>query len=168
MDQYLFQQINNLAGKSVFLDRMAIFFAEYFGYILIVILLLLLAKDWKKYWQMVVLAFGSAIISRFVLTEILRWFWFRPRPFVEHKVNLLFEYPGVASFPSGHAAFYFALSALIYFYNKKTGLFFLGASFLISISRIFCGVHWPSDIITGALVGVFSGWLIWKLFKRRH
>lgn len=175
----MFQQINNLAGKSICLDGVAIFFAKYFGYILVAILFLLLAKDWKKprrkafgflrgrYWQMVVLAFGSAIISKFIITEILRWLWFRPRPFVEHRVNLLLNQSAAeASFPSGHAAFYFALSTIIYFYNKKLGIGFFIASFLISISRIFCGIHLPSDILAGMLVGIITGLLVFKIFQK--
>jgi len=167
MDWYLFQQINNLAGRSICLDGIAIFFAKYFGYILAAILLCFLIKNWRKYWRMVALAFGSAVISRFVITEILRWLWFRPRPFVNHYVNLLLNQSGAeASFPSGHAAFYFALSTIVYFYNKKLGIGFLIASFLISIARVFSGIHWPSDIFLGAIVGIFSGWLIFQISKK--
>ncbi len=167
MDWYVFQKINYFAGKSVFLDRIAVFFAEYFGYILAAILLLLFIKNWKKYWQMAVLAFGSAIVSRFVITEILRWLWFRPRPFVNHHVNLILNQSAAeASFPSGHAAFYFALSTIVYFCNKKLGIGFFIASFLICLARVFSGVHWPLDILAGMVVGIITGFLILKIFQK--
>ena len=63
MDWYVFQKINYFAGKSVFLDRIAVFFAEYFGYILAAILLLLFIKNWKKYWQMAVLALARQLFQ---------------------------------------------------------------------------------------------------------
>ena len=84
-----------------------------------------------------------------------------------NHINLLFSYnPAEPSFPSGHAAFYFAIATIVYFYNKKAGLGFFLASFLISISRVFVGIHWPADIMAGALVGIFSGWLIIKIAKK--
>ncbi len=167
MDWYLFQQLNNLAGKYAFLDGTAVFFAKYLGYILAAILLLLFIKNWRKYRQMVILSFGAAIFSRFIITEILRWLWFRPRPFVNHHVNLILNQSAAeASFPSGHAAFYFALSTIVYFYNKKLGAGFFIASFLISIFRVFCGVHWPLDILAGMIVGIITGWLVFKIFQK--
>lgn len=166
MDFLIFQKINSFVGKSVCLDSLGIFFAEYLGYFLIGILILFLLKDSKKYWSMVAKALVAAILARFVITEIIRFFWQRARPFIENQVNLLLFHDTTGSFPSGHAAFYFALSTIVYFYNKKAGAFFLIASFLIGISRIFTGVHWPSDILVGAIIGIFSGWLIIKIFNK--
>ena len=161
MDYLIFQQINSLAGKSVYLDNLAIFFAGYFEYVLAALVFLLL---WKK-WGAVFRVFAAAILARYGFVELIRFFLVRPRPFVENNVNLLLEHTG-ASFPSGHAAFFFALSFIVYHYNKKAGTGFFIASFLISISRVFCGIHWPTDILAGAIIGVFSGWLILRISKR--
>jgi len=167
IDLFLFQFINQFAGKYVFLDNTAIFFARYFEYFLILVLFLFLAKNLKKYWPMVVQSFLAAILARLGIVNFIRWLWQRPRPFVANHINLLFSYnPAEPSFPSGHAAFYFAIATIVYFYNKKAGLGFFLASFLISISRVFVGIHWPADIMAGALVGIFSGWLIIKIAKK--
>lgn len=166
MDLFIFQKINQLALKWLWLDTIAIFFAQYFEYILIFCLLLYLVKNFKKYWPMVIRAFLAAILARFVIVEIIRYLLPRARPFVENHVNLLIPYNQYeSSFPSGHAAFYFALSTVVYSYNKKAGLLFFLASFLIVISRIFVGIHWPSDILAGAGVGIFTGWLIILFFR---
>ena len=166
MDFLIFQKINNLAGRNICLDSLGIFFAEYLGYFLIGILILFLLKDYKKYWLMAVKALAAGVLSRFIFTEIIRFFWQRTRPFIENQVNLLLSHEITASFPSGHAAFYFAIATLTYFYNKKLGILFLISSFLIAISRVFVGVHWPSDVLAGAIIGIFSGWLTFLLSRR--
>jgi len=166
VDFLIFQKLNSFAGKYICLDSFAVFCAECLGYILIAVLFLLLLKNSKKYWSIAIKGLGAALFARFVITELIRFLWARPRPFIENQVNLLLSHEPTASFPSGHAAFFFALSAVVYFYNKKTGILFFIASFLISLSRVFCGIHWPSDILAGAAVGIFSGWLIMKIFKK--
>ena len=188
MDILIFQKLNQFAGKWQWLDTLGVFFAEYFGYVLLLLLLLFLLKNpaperssvldqsrtetkflvrgSKKYWLIAFQAILAAVLARFGIVELIRFFWERQRPFVENNVNLLVNHPATGSFPSAHAAFFFALAAVVYFYNKKAGIFFLFASFLISVSRVFVGVHWPSDILAGAIVGIFSGWLITKISKR--
>ena len=162
-DLYLFNLINQFAGKWPVLDNLAIFFAKYFVYILVLFLLPFLIKNFKKYFKMVISALSAAFFARFAIVEIIRYLLPRSRPFIKNKVNLLFPYIE-SSFPSGHAAFTFALATVVYYYNKKVGILFFIAGFLISISRVFAGIHWPSDILVGASVGIFSGWLVNKIF----
>lgn len=167
IDLYIFQQINQFAGKFVCLDGLAVFFAKYFEYILILFLLSFLVKNFKKYWPMIIQGFLSAVLARFVIVDFIRWLWLRPRPFVGNHINLLFSYNSAEpSFPSGHAAFYLAIATIVYAYNKKAGVLFYIASFLIAIARVFSGIHWPSDILVGALIGIFSGWLIIVFFRK--
>ena len=165
LDFFLFQQINSFSGKWLWLDTLSIYFAEHFEHVLWFVLFLFLLKNFKKYWPMIIQAFGAAILAKLVIVNFIRWLWPRPRPFVENNVNLLLSHKA-ASFPSGHAAFYFAISAVVYRYNKKAGIGFFLASFLISISRVFCGIHWLSDILAGAVIGILSGWLIILFFQR--
>ncbi|MDD5144511.1 MAG: undecaprenyl-diphosphatase [Candidatus Pacebacteria bacterium] len=175
MDVMIFQKLNILAGKYVCLDSVAIFFAEYLGYFLIlavvVFFLFKLIKFrslkilFSDYWKFAAKISASVFLSRVIITEGIRLFWERPRPFVENQVNLILEHPATGSFPSGHSTFFFALAAAIYFYNKKAGTILFIASFLIAISRVFAGVHWPSDILGGAVIGIFSAWLVNKIFN---
>ena len=163
LDIYIFSQINNLALKYLWLDTLGIFLAKYLPWVLIGILILFLIKNFKKHCKMVSLGISAAIFAR-IITEIIRWIWYRPRPFIENEVNLLLNHSPTSSFPSGHTSFFFALSTIIYFYNKKAGFFFFLASFLIVLSRVFTGIHWPSDILAGAIVGIFSAWLVHKIW----
>ena len=167
IDLYLFNLINQFAGRWVWLDYVAMFCADYLGYVLLLLLLVLLAVNYKKYWKMIIEAVIAAAITRFVLADFIRWLWFKPRPFVaENFIPLIDQSPKEAAFPSGHASFFFALSTIVYFYNKKLGILFYVASFFIVISRVFVGVHWPLDILAGAILGILMGWILNKLFRK--
>jgi len=180
-DLYLFNLIYGLAGRNTLLDYFAIFCAEYLGYILVLFLFShafykmisnpknqkqLAWQIYKNNFKMVIEALIVAVFTRFVLAEIMRAFWFRARPFVQLNMQpLINQSPLEASFPSGHATFFFALSTIVYFYNKKMGIWFYIASIFIGLSRIFVGVHWPSDILAGAVLGILVGFVLNYLFR---
>jgi len=166
IDFSLFQHINNLAGQYAWLDALMIFLSQYLGYVLVAIVLLFLLLNYKKYLLMVVSGLTAAMAARLGVVELIRLFFPRARPFVENNVNLLVSEVQQPAFPSGHAAFFFALSTVVYFYNKKAGIVFFVASFLISVARVFVGLHWPLDIVAGALVGVSVGYSIIFLSRR--
>jgi len=166
LDLYIFNYLNQFAGKWQILDSVAVFFAKYFEYILLFFLLAFLFKKFRKNFFIVFQAVFAAILSRFVFANIIRSLWFRARPFMEGNVNLLFLHDKTASFPSGHASFYFALSTIVYLYNKKWGIWFFIASFLIGVARVFAGVHWPTDILAGMILGIFTALIVNKFFKK--
>jgi len=171
MDFYLFNFLNQWAGQWLCLDGLAIFLAKYLGYFLVLLLIAWLIWDfffkkerYKRTTKVISLSLGAALFSRLVITELIRWLYYRPRPFVISQVNQLISHSPSGSFPSGHAAFFFALATVIFLNNKKAGFLFFSASFLIGLARIFVGLHYPSDILAGALIGIFFGWLTNKLF----
>jgi undecaprenyl-diphosphatase len=167
LDLYLFNLLNHFAGKNVFLDNTAVFFADYFQYVVTAFFIFIALKNFRKNLEMIIVAFSAIFLSRIVITEAMRHFFFRLRPFVENQaVVLINQSPKEASLPSGHAALFFALATAVYFYNKKAGIWFLVGSFLIGLARIYVGVHWPSDVLAGAVIGIFSGWLVPKFFHK--
>jgi len=165
LDFYLFGGLNSLAGKYFWLDTLAVFFAQYFEYVFIFLLVLLLAKSFKKYAYIAVEAFFAAILAKEIFVDTIRQLFPRVRPFVEKQIYLLIQHPVTASFPSAHAAFYFAIATIVYFHNKKIGLVFLISASLISIARVFSGVHWPSDVLVGGLIGVLSALIVRRVAK---
>jgi len=167
IDIYIFHIINGFAGRWMTLDYLGIFFARYFEYILLLSLLISLVANFKKYWRMVIEALIASIFVRFILAGVFYWLHFRARPFVHNSVNLLIDYDASkTSLPSGHASFYFALSTIIYAYNKRAGILFYVGSFMIVLGRVFVGIHWPSDILAGAIFGILMGLVLNKLFKK--
>lgn len=165
MDAFIFQKINDLALKNLWVDGLMIFLADPFSYIVAFCLFLLVVLNFEKHKSMVIRAFLAGMLARGI-TEFIRFLWGRPRPFIDNHVNLLLNNINSHSFPSGHASFFFGLSTVVFLYNKKIGLLFFTASFFISTARVYCGIHWPADIFAGALVGVFSGILLAKIFKK--
>lgn len=161
MDYLIFRTINNLAGTSKILDFIGIFFARYLIYLLFIVLIFFLF-----YKKRVVFKAILACLLGLIINYLISLFYFRPRPFVSFSVNLLIEKaPLGKSFPSDHATLAFALAFSIYFLNKKFGTIFFLLAFLVSLGRIFVGVHYPSDILASIIVAFFSSLIIKSLIK---
>lgn len=167
MDIYLFNIVNGLARKHWLVDYSGVFLAEYLGYFLIlgVVFLLIAEKDWRRRIYFFSLSAISVILARGIIVEIIRFFYDRPRPFEALGIEPLILNNGAPSFPSGHAAFFFALALAVFFTNKKWGYRFFAGALLIGIARIFIGIHWPLDILAGAVVGLISAFLIKKILS---
>lgn len=169
LDLAIFNFLNNLAGQSLFWDTFFVYLASHYSYVVILLVLFLVFAKYKmrEKVRIFLVATGAAVVSRFLVTEIIRLFYNRPRPFNVMEVNQLIFHDGYGSFPSGHATFFFAFATAVYFYNKKWGAVFLGAFLLMTISRVIVGVHWPSDILGGFIIGVIvaalSVWISKKL-----
>ncbi len=170
-DLYIFQAFHNLANKSNFFDGLIIFLAGYLQYFLIVLAIILLIvkeKDWRRRLHVLSVFLLSAILSRGLITEIIRFFYNRSRPFLALHFTPLIKQDLTGSFPSGHMTFYFVLALSIFLLNKKWGWFFVGSVVLMGLARIAAGVHWPSDILGGILIALLSYFLIKKILPYKN
>lgn len=103
--------------------------------------------------------------------NILKQFVSRIRPcHTLPNVHLLVGCTDSLSFPSIHAVNNFAAATLFsHFYRKIRYLLFSGA-FIVGLSRVFCGVHYPFDVIGGALIGIMFALILlyfWKTVNNR-
>jgi undecaprenyl-diphosphatase len=170
LNQKVFQFIYNFGGRGTFLSAAAIFFAQYLPYLLILGFLIL--AYYQKGWRRKVYVFCegalAVILSRGLITEIIRFFYHHQRPFSFYGFNPLIPESGW-SFPSGHAAWFFALAMVVWYTNRKWGWWFFALTILMGIARIYAGVHWPADVLAGAVVGIGSALLIhWALKRSRE
>ncbi len=168
LDEYFFNLIHGLAGKSRVLDLLGIFLADYLGYLLILTALYLIfsQKDWRIRCQFFLFTVLTIIFSRGLLTELIRYFYHRPRPFLVLDFIPLVNHDAASAFPSGHAAFYFALAAAVfYLLGRSWGWRFIVGALLIGIARVYAGVHWPLDIVGGLLVALSGLFIVKYLFK---
>jgi len=170
MNQEIFYFFNNLAGKNINLDCAAIFFASYLQYWLVagLLLFLIFSKDKKREVKNLVSVVLSVFFSRIVITEVIRFFYPVSRPFVDNHVYSLINHAATSSFPSGHAAFFFAMAMAVYFFNKKWSAVFFAGAILMGASRVIVGVHWPADILAGAVVGIISAWAVKVALDKYH
>jgi len=168
IDQIIFRLINGLAGKWWPFDWLGIFFAEYLGYFIVLIAIFIFIKErnWRQRIYFFALAGLSVILARGLITEIIRFFYERPRPFLTLQIQPLIEHNLTSSFPSGNAAAFFALGLAIFYFNRKWGWRCLILALLIGAARIFTGVHWPSDILAGAIIGLVSAFLVKKFLPQ--
>ncbi|GAA5093977.1 undecaprenyl-diphosphatase [Bartonella acomydis] len=85
--------------------------------------------------------------------------YFHPRPFVVGLTTSLIQHRATASFPSNHALTIASYTATLYFYRYKissrVAVVFLC---LICWGRIFVGVHYPLDVVSGTILGTFISW----------
>lgn len=117
---------------------------------------LLIPKKTRKIGFMALLALGlGALITNVTLKPLIA----RTRPFdlVEAIVPLV-ERPHDFSFPSGHTCASFACAAVYYkMLPKKYGVPAVVLAALIGLSRLYVGVHYPTDVLGGLIVGIVSG-----------
>lgn len=168
IDVKIFYFFNNLAGQWPVLDQLFVFFGYYFPYFLAAAFLLILyffKYSNRERWQMFLTVAISTIVARFGVVSFIRLFYQRPRPFLEYPVHQLIA-KNEFSFPSGHAAFFFAMAVAIYFYNKKWGAWFFAGAVLISLARVAAGIHYPTDILAGAIIGILTAWAVFYFVKK--
>lgn len=106
------------------------------------------------------LAVGCALVTDLVLCNlILKPLVGRVRPFVVHPVELLVPPPTDASFPSGHTAASFAAVFALKASGSPLWKPALAVAVAMAFSRLYLYVHWPSDVLFGALVGAAAGFI---------
>ena len=106
----------------------------------------------------IVLILGEGIIKHIVK---------RKRPFTNMNLcdQLIIGTPSTFSFPSGHTASSFAASAVFLAINSRISIIILIISTCIALSRIYLKVHYVSDVIGGAILGLLCGSITVSLFN---
>jgi undecaprenyl-diphosphatase len=82
--------------------------------------------------------------------------------------TLAIDVPVDPSFPSGHAAGSFACAAFVLSWHRTAGALLALAALPIALSRVALGVHYPSDVLAGAVLGALIGWIAGRLAIRRQ
>lgn len=177
-DKYIFKLINNGLSNSFF-DWLMPFLRNspmWVPLYLFLVLFVLINYKKKGIWWLV-FAICTAWFTDFVSSGLIKNNIFRLRPCndpsMESIVNVLVGYrPQSSSFTSSHAANHFAVAMFLYltlrkYVGKYSFIFFIWA-FSISFAQVYVGVHFPFDIVCGALVGIFIGYLCGKQYNKIH
>ncbi|MFA5801040.1 MAG: phosphatase PAP2 family protein [Thermoleophilia bacterium] len=106
-----------------------------------------------------VVVFSTMVFNSF-LKESLR----RERPASDDPaLKPLVGVPSSKSFPSSHAAMSFGAATILTYIQPSLAPLFYGLALLMSWSRVYVGVHYPSDVLAGTAVGLLTG-ALWTLF----
>lgn len=125
-------------------------------------ILLLIPKKTRKVGIMSAVALlGSLIINNNILKNIVQ----RPRPFVTFtELQIIIPTPSEFSFPSGHTASSFAAAGVFYKnLPKKIGVPAIILAGVIGLSRLYVGVHYPTDVIAGVIMGLLLSFMAEQL-----
>lgn len=160
MDRQLFEILNQ-QWHTEFLDVLMVFLTTIsdvgaFWFVTAAILLLL-HKRVGGFYKGITLALSIGIV--FLIENFLNWIFQRPRPpLTEEGVRQLVDLALSSSFPSGHAASSFAaMTVLVYFFSSAK-YWAVPLAFLFAYSRLYVGMHFPLDSISGAVLGVLTGY----------
>ncbi len=121
----------------------------------------------KKYRKTGIIMAIALIIDLIGCNLILKPLIARERPFeINTAINLLIAPPGDYSFPSGHTAASFAAAAAMYFSGYKYWKPFGVLAAVIALSRLYLYVHYPTDVIFGAVLGIVCGYAAFRIYIR--
>nr|WP_299000696.1 phosphatase PAP2 family protein [uncultured Allomuricauda sp.] len=171
-DQQLLLYLNNLGSPAFdsfwfLVTRIS----SWIPFFILFIVLFLTRYPWKQALQKIVvvvlLAFAVTGLCNYVKSTVGRL-----RPCNDDAINgfmRILHTPSDFSFFSGHASSSFGVTFLVFLLLRKkvkwAGIFFLWP-LLFSYSRLYLGVHYPLDILVGALVGIALAWLFFWGYQR--
>ena len=156
---YLIQSLRTPA-----FDQVVLFITSLANYVWIILIIwLLLNKPTRKLGVILAVAM---ILQYLINGGILKHLFARVRPCnVDITVEFLVKRPKGFSFPSGHSAAAFCAVGVLYGAKIKK-LFWpvLVLAYLIAFSRLYLYVHFPTDVLAGALCGFLIGYGVWRAF----
>ncbi|MDR1122958.1 MAG: glycosyltransferase family 39 protein [Endomicrobium sp.] len=174
-DHFVFKFINSNL-KSKFLDFFMIpisycdsknFNLSFF--IILTICISILWKNKKEHFLTKLALLTSIMAVGAVIIHFLKYYFERPRPLkvFGKNTNILFEKIYTLSFPSGHTELAFSLCIFMFVMVKKYWYLYILFAFSSGFYRIYTGNHFPSDVLAGALIGVFSAYAIVTIFRKK-
>ncbi len=169
-DVYLFNVINSFAGRFGGLDALGVFGAVFLlpllGFLLLPAAFTIKRIKEAHWYEMPLHALLAALLA-YTARSGLGALVGRARPFVT-----LADVPPLIpmdhlydSFPSGHAALSFALAYIVWKHDRDWGIAFFVLALIVAVSRVFVGVHYPVDVVSGAIIGLLAGWIVQRFEK---
>jgi undecaprenyl-diphosphatase len=166
-DRILFHLINVTLNNKIF-DSLMPFITERDHWILLYIFLwlFLVIKGGKPGRIAAILVLFAVLATDQISASIIKPMVGRLRPCQELEgVRLLVGCGGKFGFPSSHAANYFGVATVLAFYFPKYKSIYILVSILIAYSRVYVGVHYPIDVLVGALLGIACGVILVSIYQ---
>lgn len=148
------------------LDKIMIFFTNLGDagilWIVIAVILLFIKKTRKCGIMMLISMALGLIIGNGIIKNWIQ----RPRPYwIDSSLPLLIPELKDYSFPSGHTLACFEASVMIFLHNKKWGIAAMVVSLIIAFSRMYLFVHFPTDVLGGAILGTIISIVVYYTYE---
>jgi undecaprenyl-diphosphatase len=147
-----FLTINAHAGVNHTLDFIIEIIAQYTPYLFVAGLFYL----WFTHRKNEALFAGYATTLGIITNQIIGLFYYHPRPYMLNLGHTLLAHKNDSSFPSDHTTFLFSIAFMLVAFQSthKAGIVAIVFSLACGVGRIYCGVHWPYDIIASIFVSL--------------
>lgn len=170
LNYQIFELINQLALKNSLLDNLMIFSSKVLPYLMAMLICVIflygvLRRDAESRKNAIITALLLAI--NLAINFLVGCFVYIPRPFVSHKVNLLFPHVPDSSFPSDHAAVTMSTAVGLIRVNRILGWVCVILSLLVGFSRIYVGHHYPLDVLTSYLIVIVTNVLFHRFLESK-
>lgn len=170
MNYRIFELINQLALKNSLLDNIMIFSSKGLPYLMallvcVIFLYGVLRHDAESRKNAVMTALLMAV--NLAVNFLIGCFVYIPRPFVRHKVNLLFPHIRDSSFPSDHATAAMSTAVGLMRVSRVLGRGCVLLSFLVGFSRIYVGHHYPLDVLGSYVIVIITNALFHRFLEEK-
>jgi len=171
IDTQLFLFLNSIVSSTLLnYFFIAITDARFWIIPAIVAAALFIKQEHNKALTVLLLALLTIAISDPVSSQIFKPLLHRPRPchpdFFVNSAHMLFGFKSSLSFPSSHSTNMFALAFIFTKFYPSRWLVFFSFAALIGFSRIYVGVHYPGDVLGGALLGIIIAWIVYEGYRK--
>jgi len=164
-DFRIYFRLYELSMSSIFWRDFFYIFGRYGIIVFFVAFIYLIMKKKIRAFLCIFLAMGVAG----AVDLLIYMFWQRPRPFIAHSdlvSNIYGTSANLSSFPSSHTYIAFAIATSIFLYgHRRLGSVLFVMAILVAMGRIGLGLHYPSDIVGGILLGILSGVAVYFMVR---